>query len=310
MRFAMVFPGQGSQTVGMGHDLYEAFLECREVFDAADSILGVGIKQLCFEGPLESLTETHHAQPALLTHSVAVLRLLQKHNIDASVVAGHSLGEYSALVAAGSLSFEDALRTVRRRGELMFECGVQQPGAMAAILGLDLEKTQAVCDAVEGVCDVANINAPGQVVISGEVAAVEGAMQLCKDAGARIVKRLNVSGAFHSALMHEPARQLAETLDALKLENSGVPLVANVTAEPEQEASALRELLKRQIASPVQWVQSMQALRRIDSGHILEVGAGNVLTGLFKRIDKSAVCTAVSDRPSLEAFLEKTTTAP
>jgi [acyl-carrier-protein] S-malonyltransferase len=294
----------------MGQDLFTAFDDCREVFEAADAVLGIGLRKLCFEGPLEDLTETHVAQPALLTHAVAVLRVLQKHDVEPSVVAGHSLGEYSALVAAGSLSFEDALRTVRRRGELMFESGVQQPGAMAAILGLDLSTIEEVCATVAGVCDLANINAPGQVVISGDVAAVESAMQRCKDAGARIVKRLNVSGAFHSALMQEPSNRLAETLDALTLHDAKVPVIANVTAEPQQRAATLRQLLKRQIVSPVQWVESMRALRRIDDAEILEVGAGTVLTGLFKRIDNSAQCTAVGDRAALEAFLEKTTTTP
>lgn len=306
----MLFPGQGSQVVGMGADLVEAFPVCRETFAAADEALGLHLSKLCFEGPLETLTETHHAQPALLTHSVAVLRVLQGQGVQPTVVAGHSLGEYSALVAAGSLSFEDALRTVYRRGQLMYESGVQQPGAMAAIIGLDLGKTRDICAAIaSGVCDLANINAPGQLVISGSVDAVEAAMQQCKDAGAKIVKRLNVSGAFHSALMQEPARSLAATLDALPMQDAQVPVVANVTGVAQQHADTLRDLLKRQIASPVQWVDSMLALRRIDLREILEVGAGSVLKGLLKRIDKQASCTSIGDRATLEAFLEKTTTA-
>jgi [acyl-carrier-protein] S-malonyltransferase len=305
----MVFPGQGSQVVGMGQDLVQSFPECRRIFEEADDILGMKLSTLCFDGPIEKLTETHHAQPALLTHSVAVLRVLESRGIKPTIVAGHSLGEYSALVAAGSLAFSDALRIVRRRGELMFESGLEHPGAMAAILGLDRQRTQAICDGVDGVCDLANINAPGQLVISGEVAAVEKAMQLCRNAGAKIVKRLNVSGAFHSALMQEPARRLAEELDALKIADAHVPLVPNVSAEAQRKAAVLRELLKRQIASPVQWVDSMHALRRIDSGPLLEVGAGNVLTGLFKRIDKAAECEPLGDLASLDAFLKKTATA-
>jgi [acyl-carrier-protein] S-malonyltransferase len=305
----MVFPGQGSQTVGMGRDLVANFPECKQVFEAADDILGIDLSRICFEGPLETLTETHHAQPALLTHSIAVLRVVESRGIKPTVVAGHSLGEYSALVAAGSLTFADALRIVRRRGELMFESGKQQPGAMAAILGLELQTTREICDAVDGVCDLANINAPGQLVVSGEVAAVEAAMQRCRTAGARIVKKLNVSGAFHSALMQEPARRLAEELDSLEISDAHVPVVANVTAKAERKATVLRGLLKRQIAAPVQWVDSMHALRRIDPGPVLEVGAGNVLTGLFKRIDKAAECTALGDLASLDAFLQEIATA-
>jgi [acyl-carrier-protein] S-malonyltransferase len=305
----MVFPGQGSQMVGMGRDLVANFPECQQVFEEADDILGIDLSRICFEGPLETLTETHHAQPALLTHSIAVLRVVESRGIKPTVVAGHSLGEYSALVAAGCLTFPDALRIVRRRGELMFESGKQQPGAMAAILGLELQTTRKICDAVDGVCDVANINAPGQLVVSGEVAAVEAAMQRCRTAGARIVKRLNVSGAFHSALMQEPARRLAEELDTLELSDAHVPVVPNVTAQAERKATVLRDLLKRQIAAPVQWVDSMHALRRIDPGPVLEVGAGNVLKGLFKRIDKAAECTALGDLPSLDAFLQEIATA-
>jgi [acyl-carrier-protein] S-malonyltransferase len=306
MRCGMLFPGQGSQTVGMGADLVEAYPLARQVFERADAVLGYGLSELCFRGPLETLTETHHAQPALLVHSVAVLRVLQAHGVQPSIVAGHSLGEYSALVAAGALDFEPALQLVRRRGELMFASGRQRPGTMAAVIGATPEAVERACEAARarGVCDIANRNAPDQVVLSGEVDAVLEAMQHLEAAGVKIVKRLNVSGAFHSALMQEPARQLAAYLQEFEVRDAAVPVVANVTAEPETAGAVLRGLLGRQIASPVRWEESMRALRQRDHGPLLEVGAGSVLKGLLRRIDRSAECTAVGDGASLEAWLK------
>jgi [acyl-carrier-protein] S-malonyltransferase len=307
MRYAMLFPGQGSQAVGMGAELARVHPEARRVFETADDRLGYALSKLAFEGPLETLTETRHAQPALLTHSIAMLRVLQEHGIAPSIVAGHSLGEYSALVAAGVLDFDDALWLVQRRGELMYECGLRQPGAMAAVVGLDEEALRAVCARVEslGVCDLANLNAPDQIVISGAVNAVEAAMPLLQEAGARVVKRLNVSGAFHSSLMREPAAEFAAHLERAPFQDAAIPVVDNVSGERESDAKRLRQLLAQQIASPVRWAQSMRALRAAWSAGVLEVGAGSVLKGLLKRIDRSAPCAAVGDAQSLEEILEK-----
>lgn len=304
MQFAMVFPGQGSQAVGMGADLFEHEALARAVFQEADDILGLQLSHLCFAGPLETLTETRNAQPALLTHSVAVLRVLEDLGVSATVVAGHSLGEYTALVAAGTLTFADALRAVRKRGELMFESGVASPGAMAAVVGVDLERVEAVCASVRkiGVCDVANHNAPDQLVISGAVPAVEAAMPQLEAAGARAVKRLNVSGAFHSALMREAAAPLAQHLEQTPFAAARIPVIANVSAAAVQDGAELRELAKQQIARPVRWTDSMRALRALWDGDILEVGAGSVLRGLLRRIDRTARCTAVGDVAALEGL--------
>jgi [acyl-carrier-protein] S-malonyltransferase len=307
MQFAMLFPGQGSQCVGMGADLVAASAEARRTFEEADAVLGFSLAQICFEGPLETLTETRNAQPALLVHAVAVLRLLRQAGAEVAIAAGHSLGEYTALVATNVLDFDDALRIVRRRGELMFESGEREPGTMAAVVGLVAAEVERVCAEVRdvGVCDLANLNAPDQIVVSGAVAAIEAALPRLQNAGARVVKRLNVSGAFHSELMREPAAQLARYLDEFEFRSAEVPVVPNVTAEPEQEGANLRELLKRQIASPVRWSDAMQRMRAEWQGPVLEVGAGNVLRGLLRRIDRAASCTSIGDLESLEAFKKR-----
>lgn len=304
MQFAMLFPGQGSQVVGMGADLGAAFPEARRTFEEADDVLGFLLSRLCFEGPLATLTETRNAQPALLVHSVAVLRALTRAGAEPAIVAGHSLGEYSALVAAEVLDFADAVRIVRRRGELMFSSGEREPGTMAAVVGLAQSAIEDACASVRelGVCDLANLNAPDQVVISGAVPAVEAAMLRLQQAGARVVKRLNVSGAFHSVLMHEPAEQLSRALESLRFRNARVPVIANVTAQAEQDGGHLRDLLKQQIASPVLWSAAMLEMRLRWPGDVLEVGAGNVLRGLLRRIDRSARCTAIGDADALTAF--------
>jgi [acyl-carrier-protein] S-malonyltransferase len=303
MQFGMLFPGQGSQVVGMGADLCANEALARQTFEEADELLGLELGRLCFDGPLETLTETRNAQPALLVHSVAVLRVLEAEGLRPAVVAGHSLGEYTALVAAGALRFADAVRAVRRRGELMFESGLRHPGAMAAVVGLDHDRVQQLCDGVRtGVCEVANFNAPDQLVISGATAAIDTVMPQLRDAGARVVKRLNVSGAFHSTLMREPAEHLAHHLDAVEFSDARIPVIANVTGRAEQNGARLRDLVKRQIASPVRWSESMLSLREIWHGSTLEVGAGSVLRGLLRRIERGAECTAVGDCAAVQAL--------
>src|SRR5262245_46073965 len=252
VQFAMLFPGQGSQTVGMGADLVAAFPEARTTFARADAVLGYALSELCFTGPQATLTETRHAQPALLVHSVAVLRILTTRGVEPAIVAGHSLGEYSALVAAGALDFETALALVRRRGELMFASGVAVPGTMAAVIGVATATVEAACADARalGVCDIANLNAADQIVISGAVPAVQDAMRRLEAGGAKMVKQLNVSGAFHSELMRAPAAELATALDAAAFADAAVPVVPNVTATPEMRGAELRRLLAAQIHSP------------------------------------------------------------
>jgi [acyl-carrier-protein] S-malonyltransferase len=311
VRLAMIFPGQGSQFVGMGADVAAAFPVARAVFAQADDILGYGLTALCAVGPLATLTETRHAQPALLTHSVAVLRVLEQHGIEPVAVAGHSLGEYSALVAAQVLDFGAALRLVRQRGELMFESGVDVPGTMAAVIGVPCDAIERACAAARplGVCEIANINAPDQIVISGAVPAVEDAMRRLLAGGAKVVKQLNVSGAFHSALMRGPGEKLAVCLRATSFADAAVPVFPNFSGEPATRSDVLRQMLERQISAPVRWDASMRALRASFQEPVLEVGPGGVLKGLLRRIDRDAACTSVGDRAGLEALLAKTPTA-
>ena len=310
MRIAMLFPGQGSQVVGMGADLAAAFPAAAAVFARADALLDLPLTRWCFEGPLEALTETQVAQPALLTHAVAALRVLEERGVRPAIVAGHSVGEYAALVAAEVIDFDTGLRLVRRRGELMFESGRTTPGAMAAVVGLSAEAVAAACRAAGGlgVCDVANHNADDQVVISGAVAAVEDAMRRAEAAGARLVKRLNVSGAFHSELMRAPGNELARTLQSAAFRDARVPLVANVTGAVETRGETLRALLGQQIYSPVRWVESMRTLLQTGPDLVLEVGPGNVLKGLLRRIEPAAGCETAGDRAGLEAAVAKIAT--
>jgi [acyl-carrier-protein] S-malonyltransferase len=310
MRIAMIFPGQGSQAVGMGRDLAATSPTAAAVFAQADAILDQPLSAWCFEGPLETLTETRIAQPALLTHSVALLRILAEHGVRPEIVAGHSVGEYAALVAAEVLEFETALHLVRRRGELMFESGRTTPGTMAAVIGLPLEAIAAACAAARplGVCDLANHNADDQIVISGAVPAVEDAMRRAEAAGARMVKRLNVSGAFHSELMRAPGAALAAALEATAFRDARLPVIANVSGTSEYSGPVLKQLLERQIHSPVRWVESMRTLLAGAPALVLEVGPGTVLKGLLRRIDRSAVCESTGDRAGLEAALAKITT--
>jgi len=304
MQLAMLFPGQGSQEVGMGADLFEHEAIARQTFEEANALLGFSLSQLCFEGPIETLTETRNAQPALLVHSVAVLRVLQAMGVRPALVAGHSLGEYTALVAAGTLTFADALAAVRTRGELMYESGLRTPGAMAAVVGLQLDQVVSVCEAVRsrGVCDVANHNAPDQLVISGAVDAITAALPLLEQAGARVAKRLNVSGAFHSALMRDAAEQLANHLDTVHFADAAIPVITNVTGNAERAGEQLRNRAKEQIAAPVRWTDCMQTLTKAWSEGILEVGAGSVLRGLLRRIDRAVGCTVVGDCAGVAAL--------
>jgi len=304
---ALLFPGQGSQFVGMGRDLAERFPETRAVFEEADDVLGLALSRIMWEGPEEELTATLNAQPAILTHSVAVYRIVASRLGDVAFAAGHSLGEFSAYVAAGALRFDDAVRTVRLRGELMYRSGEARPGTMAAILGLDDAAVEAVCrdaSTETEVCVPANYNSPGQLVISGDVQAVERAVELAKAAGARRAVQLNVSGAFHSPLMAVAESGLAERLGEVALERPAFPVVSNVTAEPVDDAATARRLLIQQLTSPVRWTSCMRTILDAGVNRFFELGPGSVLSGLLKRIDRGAEAVTLGTADEIEAFLQ------
>jgi [acyl-carrier-protein] S-malonyltransferase len=285
MKTALIFPGQGSQYVGMGKDWYDADAASRELFRRADRVLGFSLSAVCFEGPEEELRQTKNTQPAIFLHSVVAFSALRAFGFH--MTAGHSLGEYSALVAAGSIEFEDALRLVRLRGELMQAAGEQYPGTMAAVIGLSAKDLEGVCrDASSyGVVQPANYNSPGQVVISGSVAGVRRGMELAKEKGAKLVKELVVSGAFHSPLMESARDGLAKGLKELRIADARVPVFANVTADPVQSAAHIRDLLYRQLTSPVRWEQSVRNMTACGADRFVEVGPGKVLQGLVKRTE-------------------------
>jgi [acyl-carrier-protein] S-malonyltransferase len=302
----LLFPGQGSQKPGMAKDLVEAFPAAREVFERSDAALGAPLSRLCFEGPVEELTQTHNAQPALLAHGAAVWAVV-KDRLGARVqgAAGHSLGEFSAYHAAGALPLEDAVRLVRRRGELMYETGVQVPGAMAAILGELKRPIEEICAeaGAQGVVVPANYNTTEQIVVSGEVAAVEAAMELAKAAGAKRALRLQVSGAFHSPLMAPAASGLASALEAAHWSEPRVPVWSNVTAEAVTSSSGARDVLLRQLTSPVRWVDVIRNMAaRFPGTTFVEMGPGAVLSGMVKRLApdcRTMTCGTVAEVEAL-----------
>ncbi len=299
----LLFPGQGSQKPGMGKDLAEAFPAAKAVFDQADASLGVSLSKLCFEGPAEELTLTHNAQPALLAHGAAVWAVVRdKVRGRVRAAAGHSLGEFTAYHAAGALPLADALRLVRRRGELMYETGVRRPGAMAALLGDLNEAVEAItarATSEAGLVSPANYNCPGQIVISGEEAGVERAMVLAKEAGAKRAMRLNVSGAFHSALMETALDGLTQAVGTASFTNPTFPVFANVNAEAVTTADRARQLLLQQLTRPVRWSEEITAMAsRFPDALYVEMGPGSVLVGLVKKIApnvKSMTCGTVAD---------------
>jgi [acyl-carrier-protein] S-malonyltransferase len=308
-KIAALFPGQGSQSVGMGQDLAERWPQAREVFAAADQALETGISSLCWEGPEENLRLTVNTQPALLTHSVAAWRVLAGRGLEVGAVAGHSLGEYSAVVAAGGLGLDDAVRTVRLRGRLMQEAVPVGEGAMAAVIGLEDDDVVAACaeesEARGAAVVAANFNAPGQVVIAGQAAAVEGAGERCRGRGARRVLPLPVSAPFHSPLM-EPARTgLEPTLRDLPLGDLDVPLYRNVDARPVRSCDEVRDGLVRQVDAPVLWAETVRRLVEDGFSTFIEVGAGKVLSGLVKRVHRDATCLAAGTVDSLEQAVEE-----
>jgi [acyl-carrier-protein] S-malonyltransferase len=288
MKAAFIFPGQGSQYVGMGKDLVAAYPSARELYERADDALELPISRFSFEGDAETLTATKNAQPAILLHSIVVVRILREEGgIEPSIVAGHSLGEYSALVAAGAVDEMDALKIVRKRGELMYDAGIKQPGTMAAIIGMERGDVESVCrEAVNGgIVVVANINSPGQLVISGTVGAVERAMKIALERGAKKTVSLNVSGAFHSPLVAPAQNELVEYIRSFLFRDARVGVVCNADAKAITKKEEIIDALSRQLTSPVLWSDSMAMLCGRWNGPILEVGPGKVLAGLLKRID-------------------------
>lgn len=305
MSVALLFPGQGAQFVGMGRELAQAFSGAAEVFQEADDVLEMHLSRLAWEGPLDELTLTKNAQPALLVHSVAVHRVVGEELGPVSMAAGHSLGEFSAHVAAGTMNFRDALSAVRLRGELMFASGEERPGTMAAVLGLDDEKVEEVCREVAAagkICVPANFNAPGQVVISGEVEGVKEAMALAKEAGAKRVMPLTVSGAFHSPLMAPAKAGLRERLEEIKFSDPEFPVVSNVTAELVGQGSEARDLLVEQLTAPVRWAASVQTMLAGGVEEFFELGAGAVLCGLNKRNARGVPCRSLGQPSDLDAL--------
>lgn len=300
---AFLFPGQGSQYVGMAKDLYENSVEAKEMIQTADNAIGVNLSHYMFNGPEETLKQTEFTQPAIFLHSVVAVSLMRTLSADAA--AGHSLGEYSALVAAGAIQFHDAVKLVRARGVAMQKAGTMNKGTMAAVVGMDQAKLVDVCKeaSAAGIVQCANFNSPGQVVISGSVEGVKKAMELAKSGGAKLVKELVVSGAFHSPLM-EPAKEILKNeLEKAYIYTAKIPVYANVTAKPVKEAEEIRKLLLDQLTAPVRWEETIVNMTNDGFDEFYEIGPGKVLSGLVKRINPNAVCYNIDKYSDLERFV-------
>jgi len=303
MKIAFIFPGQGSQYIGMGKELVENFPLAAEIMEKANEILELDLAGLCFNGPAEELNLTENTQPAIYTISYMVTRLLNEEGIYPLLAAGHSLGEYSALAAAGVFSFEEGLRLVRQRGILMNRAVPDNQGSMAAIIGLEDKIVQEICQEVNGICEIANYNSPGQIVISGEREAVEAACQLAEDKGARRTVGLKVSGPFHSSLMKRAAEDFANIIGEIEFKKPAFPVVSNVTADFVEEPEEIKGLLIKQISSSVRWVESIKLIQAQGVNTFIEAGPGKVLRGLLRRIDSSLTTYNIDDPKTMQDFL-------
>ncbi|EAT15929.1 ACP S-malonyltransferase [Desulfuromonas acetoxidans] len=305
MMLAFIFPGQGAQHAGMGKELSENFSVAREVFEEANDALGFDLAKMCYEGPEEDLKLTANTQPAILTMSVAALRVLQQESdLQADFVAGHSLGEYSALVASGGMTFADAVCTVRQRGTFMQQAVPVGEGAMAAVLGVDGETLEKICAEAAGdqIVSPANFNSPGQIVIAGHTAAVERAIELAKENGAKKAMPLPVSAPFHCALMKPAGEQLAGVLDAVTLSALAIPVVTNVEASANSDMARVKSLLVSQVSAPVRWDESVRYMVEQGVERFIEIGPGKVLCGLIKRIERRMPVANVENLASLKAL--------
>ncbi|MCY7377059.1 MAG: ACP S-malonyltransferase [Pyrinomonadaceae bacterium] len=305
-KLAYIFPGQGSQAVGMGKDLFDNFAASKQVFEEADDALGFALSEMCFGGTAEDLALTANTQPAILTVSIAALRAMESEDFPKpDFVAGHSLGEYSALVAANAMSFSDAVKTVRRRGTYMQAAVPVGTGAMAAILGLPLETVEVACaEAAEGeICSPANINSPSQIVIAGNAAAVDRAIELLKERGAKRAIKLNVSAPFHCDLMFPAQARLAEDLAEIKFKDLRFPIIENVSAEANTKGERVKTALTEQVSKPVRWAQTVENLINETVETFIEVGAGKILSGLVRQINRDVRCLNVENAESLKMSL-------
>jgi [acyl-carrier-protein] S-malonyltransferase len=300
---AFLFPGQGSQYIGMASDLYENSVEAKEMIKTADDALGINLSYIMFNGPEDQLKQTEYTQPAIFLHSVILLSIIRTLQIEAS--AGHSLGEYSALVAAGAIQFYDAVKLVRTRGKAMQQAGLEKPGTMAAIIGLDPAKVVEYCNeaSLAGIVQCANFNSPGQIVISGSVEGVKKAMELCKSIGAKLVKELVVSGAFHSPLMESAQQALLQELNDTNFYDARFPVYANVTAQPVTKKDEIKKLLFEQVTSPVRWEETIVNMIKDGVDEFYEVGPGKVLQGLVKRINPDVKCYSIDKYSDVEKYL-------
>jgi len=308
-KVAIIFPGQGSQYVGMGSDFYQGFATARAVFEEADSLLNYSLSKIIFEGPEEELRLTTNTQPAILTTSLSIWRVLKEElGITADYVAGHSLGEYSSLVAANSLSFHEALLLVRNRGLFMEEAVPNGEGTMAAIMGIEEEKLKEICDEITEkgyIVNMANINTPNQIVISGTTTGVELAGKVAKEQGAKRAIPLSVSGPFHSTLMKPAMDKLQPLIEKSSVVNASIPVVMNVTGSPESDTANIKSNLIEQVISPVQWTRSIETMVENGVDTFIEVGPGKVLTGLVKKINKDVITYAIEDIESFNSFKEE-----
>ena len=308
---ALVFPGQGSQAVGMGKDLYNNFVVAREVFDEVDDILDFKLSKIIFEGPADQLTKTENAQPALMAVSIAIIRILEKEfnkklEDICSLVAGHSLGEYSALCAAGAISLDQTAKLLQIRGQAMAKCGQKTDGAMAAIIGTDIEVVQQIADLASeyGICQVANDNSVGQVVISGSKVAVEKALTIAKEKGAKRAILLPVSGAFHSSLMADAASYMKQSLQHADIKSPSVPLIANVTAGKVTDPKIIKELLVKQVTGSVKWRQTMLFMEKYGIKEVIEIGSGKVLSGLATRTCSQINAKSIQNTDDIKLYVD------